>query len=184
MRLRRKLQRLIDFGKDYFALFGLAPRYRFDPEQLERAYRALQREIHPDRHAAGDEAQRRLALQSSARVNEAYRALKDPVARAQYLLSLRGIDALAETHTALPAEFLERELERREAVADARTAGAAPRLNELLREVRADGGKLESRLAGELEREAWEAASDSARELRFLAKVANDIEAALADLES
>lgn len=184
MRLRRKLQRLIDFSQDYFALFGLPRRYRFDPEQLERAYRALQREIHPDRHAADDEAQRRLALQSSARVNEAYRALTDPVARGQYLLSLRGIDALAETSTALPADFLERELERREAVADAQALGDAPRLNALLREVRADGAEVESRLAEELEREPWDAARDSVRELKFLAKVADDIETALADLES
>ena len=184
MRLRRKLQRLIDFSQDYFSLFGLAPRYRFDPEQLERAYRALQREIHPDRHAAGDETQRRLALQSSARVNEAYRALKDPVTRAQYLLSLRGIDALAETNTALPADFLEHELERREAVADAQSAGDAPKLNGLLREVRADGAGLESRLAAELDAESLDAARDSVRELKFLAKVADDIESALADLES
>jgi molecular chaperone HscB len=183
VRLRRELQRLIDFSQDYFALFGLPPRYRFDPEQLERAYRALQREIHPDRHAAGNEAQRRLALQSSARVNEAYRALKDPVARAQYLLSLRGIDALAETNTTLPADFLERELERREAVADAQAAGDAPRLNDLLGAVRADGAGLESTLAEELDRESWDAARDSVRELKFLAKVADDIETALADLE-
>ncbi len=184
MRLRRELQRLIDFGKDYFSLFGLAPRYRFDPERLESAYRALQREIHPDRHAAGDEAQRRLALQSSARVNEAYRALKDPVARAQYLLSLRGIDALAETDTVLPADFLERELERREAVADAQAGGDAPRLNALLREVRMDGAGVEARLAEELDGESLNAARDSVRELKFLAKVADDIETALADLES
>src|SRR5213075_2858641 len=74
---------------------------------FSHAYRALQREMHPDRYAAGDEVERRLALQSSARVNEAYRALKDPVGRAQYLLSLRGIDALAETDTQLPLDFLE-----------------------------------------------------------------------------
>jgi molecular chaperone HscB len=182
--LRRELQRLIDFAQDYFALFGLAPRYRIDPQELERAYRGLQREIHPDRHAAGDEAQRRLALQSSARVNEAYRALKDPVARGQYLLSLRGIDALAETNTALAPEFLERELERREAVAEAQADRDASRLDGLLRDVRADASALETKLAEELDRASWEAARDSVRELKFLAKVADDIEAVLADMES
>ncbi len=62
---------MIDFSQDYFALFGLPPRYRFDADQLDLAYRTLQREIHPDRYAVADEAERRLALQSSARVNEA-----------------------------------------------------------------------------------------------------------------
>src|SRR2546428_127562 len=104
---------MIDFSQNYFALFGLPQRYRFDPEELDAAYRALQRVVHPDRYAAAGDAERRIALQSSARVNEAYRALKDPVGRAQYLLSLRGIDALAETDTAFPAEVLQPELERR-----------------------------------------------------------------------
>jgi molecular chaperone HscB len=172
---------MIDFSQDYFALFGLAPRYRFDPEKLDAAYRALQRAVHPDRYAAAGDAERRMALQSSARVNEAYRALKDPVGRAQYLLSLRGIDALAETNTALPAEFLQRELERREAVSEAHTARDADRLAALLREVQSDAAALEAALADRLDAEAWEGARDAVRELRFLTKVGGDIEAALAE---
>jgi len=174
---------MIDFSRDYFALFGLPARYRFDPVDLDRAYRALQSEIHPDRYASAGESERRLALQSSARVNEAYRALKDPVGRAQYLLSLRGIDALAETNTALPQEFLERELERREALADAHAARDQGRLDALLRDVRSDAATLESSLATALDAEEWDAGRDTVRELRFLSKVAADIEAALVDVE-
>ena len=174
---------MIDFSRDYFALFGLPVRYRFDPVELDRAYRALQSEVHPDRYASADESERRLALQSSARVNEAYRALKDPAGRAQYLLSLRGIDALAETNTVLPQEFLERELERREALADAHAARDATRLEGLLRAVRSDAAALESSLANRLDAEDWNAAGDAVRELRFLSKVAGDIEAALVEVE-
>jgi molecular chaperone HscB len=174
---------MIDFSRDYFALFGLPARYRFDPIDLDRAYRALQSEIHPDRYASAGESERRLALQSSARVNEAYRALKDPVGRAQYLLSLRGIDALAETNTALPQEFLEREMERREALADAHAARDQARLDALLRDVRSDAAALESSLAASLDAEEWDAGRDAVRELRFLSKVAADIEAALVDVE-
>ena len=83
--------------RNHFELFGLPERFRFDPAVLDRAYHALQGEVHPDRHAGADPAAQRIALQSSARVNEAYRALKDPVARAQYLLSLRGVDGFDET---------------------------------------------------------------------------------------
>src|SRR5437762_14228066 len=123
---------MIDFSQNYFALFGLPQRYRFDQEELDAAYRSLQRVVHPDRYAAAGDAERRVALQSSARVNEAYRALKDPVGRAQYLLSLRGIDALAEKDTELPGQFLESELERREAVADAHAGRDVARLGALL----------------------------------------------------
>ena len=72
---------MIDFSRNYFDLFGLAPAFRFDSAVLDRAFRELQTEVHPDRFAGGSDAQKRLALQSSARVNEAYRALKEPVRR-------------------------------------------------------------------------------------------------------
>jgi len=174
---------MIDFSQDYFALFGLPPRYRFDPERLEAAYHALQRAVHPDRYAAAGETERRVALQSSARVNEAYRALKDPVGRGNYLLSLRGIDALAEANTALPAAFLQRELERREEMAQAEAAADRPRLVALLQEARSDAAALEASLADRLDAQAWDAASDAVRELRFLLKVADDLEVAIAEIE-
>jgi molecular chaperone HscB len=175
---------MIDFSQDYFALFGLPPRYRCDAARLDAAYRALQTEVHPDRFAAAGEAERRLALQSSARVNEAYRALKDPVGRAQYLLSLHGVDATAETDTALPIDFLERQLERREAVDAARIARDSTRLEALLAEVRAEIATLEPALADTLDsRQSWESARASVRELQFLSKLAADIDAAIGGID-
>ncbi|MFI4954173.1 MAG: Fe-S protein assembly co-chaperone HscB [Burkholderiales bacterium] len=175
---------MIDFSQDYFTLFGLPPRYRCDAARLDAAYRALQTEVHPDRFAAAGEAERRLALQSSARVNEAYRALKDPVGRAQYLLSLHGVDAAAETDTALPLDFLERQLERREAVDEARIGRDASRLEALLAEVRAEVAALEPALAETLDAgQSWESARAGVRELQFLSKLAADIDAAIAGIE-
>jgi molecular chaperone HscB len=175
---------VIDFSQDYFALFGLPMRYRFDPARLDAAYRALQSQVHPDRFAAAGEAERRLALQSSARVNEAYRALKDPVGRAQYLLSLHGVDATAETDTALPLDFLERQLERREAVDEARVARDPERLDALLAGVRAEIGALEPALAETLDaKKSWDSARANVRELQFLSKLAADIDAAIGGIE-
>jgi molecular chaperone HscB len=127
----------------------------------------------------------RLATAVSLRSGQArcYQALKDPIGRAVYLLSLRGIDALAETNTALATPFLQRELERREAMAEAQ-AGADPNaLTALLNEARADAAALQTVLADHLEREAWPAARDAVRELRFLTKVADDLEAAVVEAE-
>ena len=187
MRLRRKLQRLIDFSQDYFTLFGLPRRYRLDSatlDTLDAAYRALQRRVHPDRYAAAGETERRLALQSAARVNEAYGALKDPVKRAQHLLSLQGIEALGETDTALPAEFLQDQLARREALAEAQSEGDTLRLAALLEETRSEIAGMEAALAEHLDAQhALGAARDTLRELRFLTKVAADIETALAGIE-
>jgi molecular chaperone HscB len=176
---------LIDFSQDYFALFGLPRRFRFERAQLDAAFHALQRDIHPDRYATAGEAERRLALQSSARVNEAYRALKDPVSRAQYLLSLHGIDALGETDTALRQDFLQEELDRREALADARAGRDVGKLMALLQEARCDIAAMEANLAERFEgTKDLSVAREGVRELRFLTKVAADIEAALAELEA
>jgi molecular chaperone HscB len=176
---------MIDFSRNHFELFGLPERFRFDVALLDRAYQRLQGEVHPDRYAAAGASEQRLALQSSARVNEAYQALKDPVARAHYLLSLHGVDALAETDTALAFDFLERQLERREAAAEAASAGDAPALEANLGEVRAEARELEQRVSSLLDDdEAWDAARGTVRELRFLTKLAADIDAMLAALDS
>jgi len=176
---------MIDFSHNHFQLFGLPERFRFDADALDRAYRALQGEVHPDRFAAASEAERRLALQCSARVNEAYQALRDPVARARYILSLHGIDAFEETDTALPLDFLERQLERREAAAGALASADAGGLADLAAEVREDATALEQRLAARLDAEsAWEAARSDLRQLRFLAKLAADVDEMRAELDA
>ena len=175
---------MIDFSQDYFALFGLPARYRFDPAELDAAYRKLQTEVHPDRFAAAGDEERRLALQSSSRVNEAYRALRSPLERAHYLLLLRGIDALAETDTALPPEFLEQQLECREAMAEAVARRDAGELTALQKSVENAAAELERSLAEQLDRPEIPAeAQVSLRKLKFLSKVGGDIAAAIADIE-
>jgi molecular chaperone HscB len=176
---------MIDFSRNYFDLFDIAPAFRLDAAVLDRAYRQLQTEVHPDRYAGASDAQRRQALQASARVNEAYRALKDPVRRAQYLLRLHDIDAVSETDTALPLDFLERQLERRELAAEAQAAGDADALSALLADARAESRAMEEVLVRMLDREqAFAKARTQVRELTFLAKLAEDIDAMLAAVES
>jgi molecular chaperone HscB len=176
---------MIDFSSNHFELFGLPQRYDVDADALDRRYRALQTEVHPDRYASAADSERRLALQSSARVNEAYRALKDPVDRALYLLTLRGSDALDETDTSLPLDFLERQLERREAASDAQAARDVVALDALLADVRAEYSSALPQLATLLDGDgAWNAARAQARELKFLGKLAADIDAMLSELDA
>jgi molecular chaperone HscB len=175
---------MIDFSRNYFDLFGLPDRFRFDPAVLDQAYRALQTQVHPDRFAGGSDAERRVALQSSARVNEAYRALKDPVQRAQYLLRIHGVEAVGETDTQLPLAFLEQQLERREAAEDAVAAGDVRTLSAFRDAVRADGVRLEDRLAQMLDAEhAYADARAEVRQLTFLAKLADDLDELVVSLE-
>ena len=167
---------MIDFSRNHFDLLGLPPGFRVDAEALERAYRDLQRSVHPDNFARASDAQKRLALQASARANEAYRTLRDPVARAEYVLALRGVDAASETDTRLPVEFLTRQLERREAAEEAKDAHDDRALGALIDDVRREAAEARDEVARLLD------ASDPAtpmrvREWRFLVKLADDLDA-------
>jgi len=168
---------MIDFSRNHFELFGLPPRYRVDDGALEHAYRALQAKVHPDRHAAASDAQKRQALQASARVNEAYKTLRDPVARAEYLLELRGVDATDETDTQLPVAFLTQQLERRETADEAASAHDDAGLAAISDDVAADAKRLRSDVERALDSNDVVAARGLVRELRFLAKLAEDLDA-------
>ena len=174
---------MLDFTRNHFELFGLPVRYAIDAKALEAAYRELQRSVHPDRHAGSeDDAAQRLALQAAARVNEAYRTLADPVERASYLLALHGIEAFAAADTSLSVAFLERQLDRRERASLAGEARDEDSLEGLLDEVRDEARATETALAALIDREhAYADARHRVRELRFLSKLAEDVDAMLAD---
>lgn len=176
---------MIDFSTDHFSLFHLLCRYRIDSAQLDRAYRTLQGAIHPDRHAAGGDAGRRLALQASARVNEAYATLRDPASRGEYLLGLHGVASLAETDTAMPMDFLMEQMERREAIGDARASGDQPALEHALARIGMERAALEAELAGAIDdRAALDEAKTAVRKLRFLDRVKHEINDALIEAET
>jgi molecular chaperone HscB len=130
--VRGIVQRLTpDFARNHFELLGLPARYAVDQARLEKAYRDLQSQVHPDRFAASTDADRRVAMQWATRANEAYRTLRDPLERARYLLRLKGFDTEEESNTAMPADFLMQQMEWREAVAGARSARDAAELEKL-----------------------------------------------------
>jgi molecular chaperone HscB len=76
---------------DYFAFFGLPYKLILDTAQLERDFYALSRKIHPDINAKGSDPEQEWSLEKTSQLNDAYRTLKDPVSRTEYLLRLQGV---------------------------------------------------------------------------------------------
>ena len=103
---------------DYFRFFGLEQQFNLDLSALEQAYLAIQKEVHPDRHARGSDTEKRLAMQMATLANTALQTLKNPVQRGLYLCQLHGVDARLETNTAMPASFLMKQMEWRESLED------------------------------------------------------------------
>jgi molecular chaperone HscB len=104
-------------GATLFEVFSMKPSYDVDIAALERQFRELSLQLHPDRFAQADARERRLSLEQTTALNEAYKTLKDPSRRAFYLLKLHGVDLDREDAGAqkdMPLEFLEEVLELRE----------------------------------------------------------------------
>jgi molecular chaperone HscB len=172
----------MNLADDDFTLFGLPQRFALDRAEVDARWRRLQAEVHPDRFAAEGAAAQRLAMQWAVRVNEAYRRLKDPLARAAYLCELRGAPIDAERNTAMPPAFLVQQMAWREALDEA--AGSAE-----LERIDADVGGAEQRLLADLQRlldEAGDAAAAAAevRALMFVRRFRADVERRLEALES
>lgn len=165
-----------------FKLFGLPVRYALDRAELDERWKQLQRQVHPDRFAAQGAAAQRVAMQWSVRINEAYQRLKDPLKRAAYWCELQGVPVNAENNTAMPASFLMRQMEWREALDEADGADA---LDALLAEARNARQQALTTLTQLIDEEANPtAAVQQVRALMFVERFTDEVHQRLERLES
>ncbi|MCP4285477.1 MAG: Fe-S protein assembly co-chaperone HscB [Gammaproteobacteria bacterium] len=178
---------MLDFSKSYFELFGLPVGYIIDKIQLAERYRELQRVVHPDRFANGTEQERRLSMQGAIRINEAYSALKDPIERARYMLSLNGIEMDAQQETTRDSVFLMEQLEMREALEAARDKpDPYAAIADLMTEINQRISNMVGQMAVQFETptpEQLESAREILRKMQFLQKFRHDAESLEAELD-
>jgi len=98
---------------DYFACFQLPRLLNIDEQQLEKTFYELSRTFHPDFYSTKDESEKAISLGNSAFLNAAYRTLKDPVQRAEYLIRLEA-GAVKDIRSNPPADLFEEVLELQE----------------------------------------------------------------------
>lgn len=169
---------------DYFQLFALPKQYAIDTKQLENNYRKIQSTSHPDRFVNASAAEKLASMQLATLSNEAYSTLKNPANRAKYLLELQGIDAIAETNTALPMDFLMQQMEWREQLEDSKQAGDIDALEKLYVTLRAESRSMETTLCDLLDiKQDYVAATELTRKLIFVDKVCADIQQAIEHLD-
>lgn len=94
-------------ASDYYRLFGLEPRLEIDPDDLQKRFYALSRRLHPDRFTRANATEQQYSLEATSILNDAYRALRDPLARAEYVLKLHGFDIGEQRSKDVPPELLE-----------------------------------------------------------------------------
>ena len=132
---------------DAFELLGVEPAFELDLSGLERRHRELSRTLHPDRYVGRPPAERRQALGKAIEVNEAWRVLRDPVRRAEALLTKLGLQVGEQPEPPTDQELLMEMMEWREELADARRGRDPKALHKLVEAVRARQGALIERMA-------------------------------------
>ena len=122
-------------GTDSFAFFGLPPKLRLDEAEIEKRFHQLSWKLHPDNFVRAGEYERELSLERSSQLNNAYRMLRDPIRRVEYLLARAGVRKEGEQKQQAPPELLEEVFE----------------LNEWLDVLRLtrEGGKMSATAGGE-----------------------------------
>jgi molecular chaperone HscB len=111
-------------GTDYFGFFRWSRKLTIDPAVLEEQFHKLSWKLHPDNFVRASEAERNLSLESSSQLNDAYRTLRDPIARIEYLLLLLGLRKEGTTKQQAPPELLEEIFELNESLDELREARA------------------------------------------------------------
>jgi len=111
-------------GTDYFAFFGFPEKLSFDSAQLETEFHKLSWKLHPDNFVRAGDFERDLSLNRSSELNDAYRTLRDPISRVEYLLLLRGLRKEGTTKQQAPPELLEEVFELNESLDELREARA------------------------------------------------------------
>ncbi len=142
---------------DYFSFFGLPRKLVLDEAVLEREFYKLSRKLHPDVYSRASVREQAWSLEKTSQLNDAYRTLKDPVTRTEYLLSLEGIQpdeqsklateqaraAGVDKKQSVPPELLEEAFELNMLLEEARVDGADSDVREQLKEA---GAGLKVRL--------------------------------------
>lgn len=161
---------------DKFAVLGV-PQGFDEPAGLDEKFRALSRKWHPDRFARGTAQERRISLERTTELNDAYRTLKDPVRRAEHLLALRGVSGEVK----MAPEFLEETLEDREKLLEAKESGRP--LDALAQAVREKRDHTLAQVREQVERggDLSQAAELLAR-MRYYARYLDEVEGRSAEI--
>jgi len=161
---------------NHFELFGLAPGFDIDLANLEAQWKSRVAQVHPDRYANAGPAEKRVAMQWSARLNEAYRILRDPLQRAKYLCEQAGQDVGEGAGHNMDMAFLGQQMAWREALEDIESAKDAKALATLTNEILADREQRIGQMATLLEQQEWPDAVKRLHEWMFIEKFLQEIQ--------
>lgn len=165
-----------------FETLGLEPRFDIDGGLLAERHRMLSGKLHPDRYSGRSASERRMALDRAIQVNEAYRQLRDPVRRAESLLSAKGVEVGEQKEPKASPALLMEMMEVRESLDEARRQKDLDRVGALSDEMRGREDAIMKRLSATFsdagdDPNQLEAALPILGELRYVRRFFEELEA-------
>ena len=153
---------------DPFAILGLPRRFALDMKQAEARHLDLSKTLHPDRYVGAAPNERRMALSRAVEVNEAWRAVRDPIKRAEAILTLAGKQVGETREPKAEPAFLMEVMEAREELDEAKGDGA--RVEKVVLRARAQFAEAESALGSAIDRRSFDEAIPLLGRLRYAAR--------------
>lgn len=174
---------------DYFRFFGYDRRLDLDTGELQKRFYELSRKFHPDRFARMPAAEQQYALDATSILNDAYRVLRDPIARAEYVLTQEGFDVGEQRGKDVPPELLEEVFELNMALEELRggdTSARAP-LEEAGEKFKSMRGQIDAELSALFRQYDAAPARDKLQQIRavlnrrrYIRNLVNEVEKELA----
>ena len=165
---------------NYFTLFGLSEQFNINTKQLAEVYQSLQKTVHPDRFAHASSQEQLIAVQKSSMINDAFQTLKNPLARAQYMLTLRETDMPNEQASFGDTSFLMRQMELREMLSEVKDSNnPEAAIADLTQILETECQTLSKTMEAQLEENTEAAnllASENLRKLKFYQKLHVEID--------
>lgn len=155
---------------NFFELFALPQNYTIDTQLLLSRYRDMQRVAHPDRHADVSPQQKRLAIQRSGLINEAYQTLTSPLLRARHLLECAGVEINMEATGGSP-EFLERQMQAHERFQQLNTQNDTEGLAQMAKQLKDEQHTMQKDFASYIEQDDKQAALTEYRHMQFIERL-------------
>ncbi len=170
----------MDLNSNYFELFGLPIAYDLDVSALQPQWRLLQQQFHPDRVDGQDAGAQRQAMQMSAHINSAYQALRSPVQRAAYLLTLANEPVDLERTTVADTDFLMAQMELREQLEEAESVSDVDTIADEASDWLIN---LQREFAGDYARQEWPEARETLRKMQFMTRLLEEVNERIEQLE-
>lgn len=162
----------------FFELFDLPVQFSVDTNLLVERFRTIQKQVHPDKFASASDQQKLLAVQQASEINDAYETLKNPLTRAEYMVSEHGFDVRHEQETIKDGMFLMQQMELREELEDAEHASdPETALDDLYDDIKRLTDEYTDEFVVKFEAEQYKEAAMAVKKLRFIYKLKEETQA-------